>query len=236
MDLFTVAIIWFLVFLFSTVCHEAAHAYIALKLGDRTAYLGGQVSLNPLPHIQREPVGMIIVPILSFMVGRWMFGWASCPYDPYWAQQHPRRCAYMSLAGPAANLILVIIAGILIQLGVYAGWFYAPDSISGMTDVTVATSEGVLNNLAIYLSIIFSLNLILFIFNLIPLPPLDGSGIIQLSMDRSAAQRYQQFISQPHLAIIGIVVAWKLFDLIYDPIFTLALNILYPGSGYHNRF
>jgi hypothetical protein len=92
---------WFLVFIFSTSWHEAAHAWVAHKLGDSTAYEGGQVSLDPTPHIRREPIGMVVVPIISYLIGGWMIGWASAPYDPRWANQYPRRAALMALAGPA---------------------------------------------------------------------------------------------------------------------------------------
>ena len=108
----------FIIFLFSTTCHEAAHAFAAKLGGDPTASNSGQASLNPLPHIRREPFGMIIVPLLCFATHSPMIGWASAPYDPYWARNYPRRAALMSLAGPAANFALVLIAAILLNLAV----------------------------------------------------------------------------------------------------------------------
>ena len=102
---------WFVVFIFSTTLHEAGHALAAWKLGDSTAYEGGQVSLNPLPHIRREPVGMVLVPLISFAMSHWMMGWASAPYDPLWAHRYPKRAALMAAAGPAANLLLVLVGG-----------------------------------------------------------------------------------------------------------------------------
>ena len=103
-------------FLFSTVLHEAAHALAAKRGGDWTAYHGGQVSLDPLPHIRREPLGTVVVPLISYFLGGWMIGWASTPYDPFWAQAHPRRAAWMSLAGPAANFLVVLLAFLLIRI------------------------------------------------------------------------------------------------------------------------
>ena len=85
------AVVFYLVFLFSTVLHEAAHAWTALRGGDPTAYHGGQVSLDPRPHIRREPFGMIMLPLISLAASGWIFGYASAPYDPRWAEQHPRR-------------------------------------------------------------------------------------------------------------------------------------------------
>ena len=77
-------IAWYAVLLFSLTFHEAAHAFAALRGGDRTAYLGGQVSLDPTPHIRREPLGTVVFPIVIYLIsgGGWMFGWASTPFDP----------------------------------------------------------------------------------------------------------------------------------------------------------
>ncbi len=114
---FVIGIKWYLVFLFSTAFHEAAHAWAAFKLGDDTAYRGGQVTLDPTPHLRREPIGMVVVPILSYLAGGWMIGWASAPYNATWALQHPRRSAGTSLAGPAANVALVLLAATCIRVG-----------------------------------------------------------------------------------------------------------------------
>src|SRR5437899_321105 len=86
--------IWYAVFLFSTTCHEASHALAAKIGGDPTAFHGGQVTLNPAPHIRREPFGMVLVPILSYVVGGWMIGWGSAPYAPWWQERSPRRSAW----------------------------------------------------------------------------------------------------------------------------------------------
>src|SRR4026208_1476601 len=107
MDQLVLAFGWYLVFLFSTTFHEAAHAWVAKLGGDLTAYHGGQVSLDPRPHIQREPFGMLILPLISTLISGGPFGVASAPYDPRWAMRYPRRAAWMALAGPTANLGLV---------------------------------------------------------------------------------------------------------------------------------
>src|ERR1700739_647038 len=123
-------VIWYIVFLFSTTCHEAAHAFVAKLGGDTTAAEGGQVSLDPTPHIRRSPFGMVVVPILSYLAGGWMIGWASAPYNPQWAATYPQRSAAMSLAGPAANLLLVIVSFILIRVGLALGFFETPLNIT----------------------------------------------------------------------------------------------------------
>ena len=98
-DEFALGVVWYVVFLLSTTCHEAAHAWVSLRGGDPTASHGGQVSLNPIPHIRREPFGMVLFPWLSFFAGGWMMGWASAPYDIRWAYTYPRKSGAMALAG-----------------------------------------------------------------------------------------------------------------------------------------
>ncbi len=223
---------WYVVFLFSVTVHEAAHALAAKRGGDLTAYFGGQVSLDPVPHIRREPFGMVILPILSLIIFKWPFGYASTPYDPAWAHAHPRRAAWMSLAGPAANLVLVGIAAAGIRIGVGLGVFYAPESV--MASRVVASVEPGLGEAAAFLlGLFFCLNLILFLFNLLPIPPLDGSGALPLLLPASAAERYQQWMRQPMLALIGIILAWNVFGSLFGAVFRAALNLLYPGAGYH---
>jgi len=224
-------LVWFIVFLFSTTLHEAAHAWSALRLGDPTAYHGGQVTLNPLPHIRREPFGMVLVPILTYIMSGWAMGWASAPYDPIWAERYPKRAALMALAGPLANLSLVLCSALAIRVGIASGAFYAPDSV-GFSQITASTEPGTLAAVATLLSVMFSLNLILFTFNLLPLPPLDGSSILPLAMSHETAARWRGFISQPAMALLGIIVAWKIFGAVYGPLHLLAINLLYPGLQY----
>src|SRR5215207_5965222 len=125
-----IGFVWFLAFLFSTTVHEAMHAFVAWKGGDPTAYHGGQVSLSPIPHIRREPFGMLVVPLLTSLTQGWAIGWASTPYDPIWAVRHPTRAALMAAAGPAGNLLIALAAFLLIKGGLMAGWFEAPASVN----------------------------------------------------------------------------------------------------------
>ena len=92
------ALVFYVVFVFSVTFHEAAHAYVAMRGGDLTAYHGGQVSLSPLPHMRREPIGMLVLPIVTTLWSGMPFGFASAPYDPAWAERHPRRAP-----GPAPS-------------------------------------------------------------------------------------------------------------------------------------
>lgn len=229
-DLLT-GIKWYLVFIFSTTLHEAAHAWAGLKLGDDTAHRGGQVTLDPTPHILREPVGMVVVPILSYLLGGWMIGWASAPYDPAWAVANPRRSALVSLAGPAANLTLVLIAAICIRAGMAFHFFEAPAEVNFSHVVDGLASSGYF--FASILSIMFSLNLLLCVFNLLPLPPLDGSSALLLFASPQGAEKTLATLSHPSLRFFGLLIAWKAFGIIYPPIQLAAVNLLYPGVGYH---
>ena len=232
MDYVALGIVWYVVFIISTTFHEAAHGFAAAKLGDPTAYHYGLVTVDPLPHIKRSPFGMVAIPILSFLLSGWMIGWASAPVDPNWAQANRKRAALMSATGPAANLLLVLAAALLIRGGMLLGFFHAPQT-STFTRVTEAGALGLANAAAVVISILFSLNLILLVFNLIPLPPLDGSNVLLFFLSDQAAHRYESFLYQPMYRMIGLVIAWQFFGPIFDPIHTLALNILYPGAGYH---
>jgi Zn-dependent protease len=222
---------FFLVFLFSVTLHEAAHAWSARRGGDPTAYLGGQVSLNPLPHIRREPFGMLVLPLISVLISGWPFGFASAPYDPVWARAYPRKAAWMALAGPVANLALVLAAAVVIRLGVAMGELEVPMTV-GIAGVTVSSESGAGVLVALVLSIIFSMNLILFLLNMVPFPPLDGSAAIVLLLPPALVPKYQEFVRQPMLGWLGILIAWRIFGVVFRPLFMFSLSLLYPGVEY----
>ena len=196
--------------------HEASHAFVANRLGDPTAYLGGQVTLNPIPHIRREPFGMLLLPILSYLSSGWMIGWASAPYNAGWAAQFPRRAAIMALAGPAANFIIAFLCWVGLKFGLATGLFI-PGLTGRFSETVVAVEPGLWTIAAMLLSLGFSLNLLLGVFNLIPFPPLDGSAIPLLFLRGELSQAYQR-VSRGGLAFLGLLLAWQIFPRIYRPI------------------
>jgi Zn-dependent protease len=227
--------LWYLAFLFSTTLHEAAHAWAALRMGDPTAYHGGQVSLNPLPHVRREPFGMVLVPILVFSLSGWMLGWASAPYDPEWADRQPKRAALMALAGPAANLSLLLLSSVAILAGIAAG-LLAP--VPGDTLATLVRASELgggpssgLDAGATFLSILFVLNLILFLFNLLPLPPMDGSAALPLVMSDRLAIAYRQSLRHPGIALAGLLLAWWVFPYLFGPALAVLVGVLFGLGG-----
>ncbi len=224
-------LVWYLVFVFSTTCHEAAHAFAAHRLGDSTAYHAGQVSLSPWPHIRREPFGMVLVPILSFLYGGWMIGWASAPYDPRWALRYPKKSALMALAGPLANFVIVVLAGVLLRVGLGAELF-VPSFQPSLAHLVSGPGAGWVDGLATALSVAFALNLLLGVFNLMPFPPLDGSSVVQLLMGENLARRYQGLLYEvPMLAWAGLLLAWRFFDVVFSPVLGFALQLLFAGAG-----
>jgi Zn-dependent protease len=229
-------VVWYVVFLLSTTCHEAAHSFAARLGGDPTAFHGGQASLDPLPHIRREPFGMVVFPILSYALGGWMMGWASAPYDPLWSLRYPRRAAWMSLAGPGANFTLAILAALMIHVGIWTGVFAPPES-ANFTHVVVAAAgdagSGAASGAATFLSLMFSLNLLLGTFNLLPVPPLDGFAAAGLLLPENGARRLQELgRSIRGFTMVGLMIAWRVFDPLFEPLFALSLRALYPGQNY----
>jgi Zn-dependent protease len=215
-EILVLGFISYIVFLFSTTCHEASHALVAKWGGDSTAALNGQVTLNPIPHIRREPWGMVVIPILAFLFMRGMIGWASAPFDPAWERRYPKRAAVMALAGPAANFILMFIGAAGLRIGSSLGWLHwQPGEPPNFVIVT--------------LYVLFSLNLLLGVFNLLPLAPLDGSAGIMLLMSESTAQRYLDWLRESSYARLGLLVGLLAFRYLYGPIEAIATNLLLRG-------
>jgi len=146
-----------LILIMSVVVHEVSHGYAASLLGDQTARYEGRLTLNPLKHL--DPFGSFILPFLSYTLGGFIFGWAKpVPYNPY--NLNPGRWseAQVAIAGPASNILLALIFGLFMRLGASSGW--ANPAFLQITAVIVF------------------INILLAIFNLMPIPPLDGSKIL----------------------------------------------------------
>lgn len=155
-------IIKIIILIFSVVVHEVSHGYAALALGDKTAQYAGRLTLNPVKHL--DPVGSVILPFFMAMLGGPVFGWAKpVPYNPYNLRNQRWGPAIVGAAGPLANLSLAVIFGLVIRiLPSFAGTI--PDQF-------------IMNFIAIA-GVISLLNLVLAIFNLVPVPPLDGSKVL----------------------------------------------------------
>ena len=139
----------------------------------------------------------------------------------------------MALAGPLANLVLAVAAGLLLRLGLAAGRFVAPEAVGFGSLVAAVPAGGVWSGVGTLASVFFSLNLLLGAFNLVPAPPLDGSGVVTLAMSDAAGRRYQSFLFRNRaIAWIGILVAWRYFDLLFHPLWLFAVNLLHTTARY----
>ncbi len=154
--------IWILPALFAITVHEAAHGYAARYFGDDTAARLGRLSLNPLRHI--DPIGTLLLPIATFMLSGFIFGWAKpVPVDAR-NMRHPRRdMAWVALAGPGSNLIMALFWGLMMGL---AQWMAAQGMGAMAVPLALMGQAGVF------------INLLLMLFNLVPIPPLDGGRIL----------------------------------------------------------
>lgn len=221
LDIVTIVLIYG-VLLISLVFHEAAHATLALLGGDRTAYLGGQVSLNPIPHIRREPFGTVILPLLALFMsnGTMCFGYAHAPYDPLWAYRHPRRAALMSAAGPVANLTLAFVAFLVLKILVASG---LAETVHGrwspwmMLDPVDASSGAVTATIRMA-SAFLLLNVFLAILNLIPIPPFDGAGVVEGVYPKSRGV-YEMMRGQILVVLLALYVIWEwLPETVFFPV------------------
>jgi len=224
-------LIWFFAFLFSTTVHEAMHALAAWRLGDPTAYNGGQVSLNPAAHIQREPIGMVVLPLLTSITQGWAIGWASCPYDPVWARRYPARSALMAAAGPAGNLLIAFAAFGVLRIGLIAGWFIAPEHVNFDSIAELAGNPGP-SFITTLLSVLLVMNVFLCAFNLLPLPPLDGAAVLNGFLPEPQAVKLMDLQSNAMMSMLGLVIAWRVFPLVTDPLFSALLRLVHPLASY----
>ena len=228
-------LVWFVVFLFTLTVHEACHGLVAWMGGDSTAYHGGQVTLNPWPHIRREPVGTLVVPLLTFFTSGFMMGWASTPFDPEWGRRHPKRLAAMSAAGPGGNLLIAAVVFVVLKTLLASGAVVPPvrARFNHLVEPIAGTPEGsVLYPLAFLLSVALNLNVLLCLFNLLPLPPLDGSGIVQGLMPGAFGRFIEGLRRNPVMSLLGLMVAWQLFDVVSHPVFNVLLRLLHPDVAY----
>jgi Zn-dependent protease len=224
------ALVWFLSFLLSTTVHEAMHAFAAWRLGDPTAYHGGQVSLSPVPHVKREPIGMLVLPLITSFTNGWAIGWASAPYDPRWAARYPQRAAIMAAAGPAGNFLIAVAAFAILRVGLEAGWFSAPDRVRFESVVELAS--GGRSFATTVLSVLLVQNVFLGVFNLLPLPPLDGASVLRGIAPRGLASALDALAMNPAFSLVGLFVAWQVFPAIASQLFFMLLAAVHPDVSY----
>lgn len=188
----------------SVVIHEVSHGYVASMLGDQTAKYQGRLTLNPLKHL--DFVGSFLVPSLSYFLGGFIFGWAKpVPYNPYNLKPGRWSEAAVAVAGPASNIALALIFGLLLRIGVSSGASWA-----GPAFVQITT-------------LIVFINILLAIFNLMPIPPLDGSKLLfTILPDR--LYKLREFLERYGLVLV-LVFIFFLWQFIF-PVIVWLLRLI----------
>jgi Zn-dependent protease len=199
----------YVVLLFSLSVHESAHAWTALKQGDPTAQSLGRITLNPLAHV--DIIGTVVMPLLMIFTHVPLLGWAKpTPVDPRHFKDLRRGQIVVSAAGPVSNMLLALLAS--------AGLFVAVRVVSGpLRD----------QPLVVLLSMVVQLNVLLAVFNLVPLPPLDGSHIVEWALPNGMGHRYVRAIA-PYggLVLLALVMTGALWTVL-GPVHETIVRLLY---------
>jgi Zn-dependent protease len=222
MSLEVVLVLMQVVVLMLAFCvHECAHAWTAWRLGDPTAKLLGRITLNPIKHL--DPFGSVIFPLIGLFYGGMLFGWAKpTPVTARNFKNYRRDDILVSLAGPASNLLMAITALILLLIMKHAiaGGVIAIEAARLIADHVRGITIDSLPSLfpvALFLYYVILLNLLLFVFNLIPVPPLDGSHILRHFLPYNALQVYDR-IGMFGMIIIMLVGGGLIFRVFLYPL------------------
>ncbi len=219
-------ILWFVSFLFSLSVHESAHAWTSEKFGDETGRYQGRISLNPIAHI--DPVGTILIPLMGFMNGGFSFiGWAK-PVETNPLSWRNKKLANICVAGagPLSNLIIAVFTFVLIKLLLVTKVLILDYSRGSYSLLRPALeNQPVLGACAKLLGITLLLNISLAVFNMIPVPPLDGSHILESLLPDDLAEKYASLRPYGFMLLIGIMYT-GLFGLVLDPVYFYTYKIV----------
>lgn len=201
--------IWAIPLIFAITLHEVAHGWVASWFGDQTAKLSGRLSIDPLKHI--DPVGTIFVPLLMLLFSNFIFGWAKpVPVDAR-NMKHPRiGMAVVAAAGPTSNLLMALCWGAIAKLGIILElhgnmWFGAPLIYMGGAGITI--------------------NVVLAVLNILPLPPLDGGRVLESILPRRAAYTLSKLEPYSFLILILLIVTGLLSNILGVPAYFL-INLI----------
>jgi Zn-dependent protease len=195
---FAAIFIAFLVLILSLTVHEAAHAFTADRLGDPTARLLGRLSLNPAVHV--DPIGTILFPLISMFTGAPLIGWAKpVPVNPSRLGRHwKRKFMVIAAAGPASNIVIAVIAALMLRV----------------VPVSGSLGEATLAPLAVFLYRMVGLNVLLAIFNMIPVPPLDGGNVVAGVLRGPVAEAYDRLRPYGFIILYALILTGALARIV----------------------
>jgi Zn-dependent protease len=199
---FAQVFISFIVLLFSLTIHEMAHAFTADRLGDPTARLLGRISLNPMVHA--DPIGTILFPLIALVTGAPLIGWAKpVPVDVRNLRHHRRDYILVAAAGPASNLLIALVSSIALTV-----LPISPQTL-GETNVSVP--------IAAILSQAMRLNVLLAVFNMIPIPPLDGGNVLSGLLPQRLAVSFNQLRPYGFLLLYALILTGGFETIVVPP-------------------
>lgn len=203
-----IIVFYIIVLIFSVIVHEIAHGFVALHFGDQTAKHAGRLTLNPMRHL--DPFGSIVMPLLLALSGLPVFGWARpVPYDPRNLRHPKRESGLIALAGPLTNLLVAAVFAVIVRVLL---------SASGFSDYA---------QLIVLLDVVVWVNLALTFFNLLPIPPLDGSGVL-FSLLPPSTRPFELFMHRYGMYILLVLIFFGLNFL--GPVVGWAHDLLVGGA------
>ncbi len=212
-SMFIMAIVFIIILIFSVILHEISHGYVADHLGDPTARLSGRLTLNPLPHI--DLFGSIILPLFLILShAGFLFGWAKpVPFDPFNLKNPRRDAALISVAGPITNLLIAVISSIVLRLFIL---FNLPVFITIGSFILVPAIQ---------------LNIMLAVFNLLPIAPLDGFKIIGGILPQEQSRQWYGLERYGIIFLLLLLINSAMLNTILGPVINFLLNLLVPTSS-----
>ncbi len=206
-------IISIVVLIFSAVVHEVAHGWMAKRLGDETADREGRLTLNPLKHL--DPIGSVVLPIILILTkANFFFAWAKpVPYNPYNLRDKKFGELKVAAAGPVSNLLIALVFSIFIRLASASASLQANVMQADMSSLLSASHGSLLASLVLLAVVIVYINIFLAIFNLIPIPPLDGSKILYAFLPARGREFFMR-IEQYSFIILLVLIMGGVFDFL----------------------
>ena len=192
--------------IFAITLHEAAHGYVAKHFGDLTAYMQGRVSLNPIRHI--DPLGTIILPLVTLFLGGILFGWAKPVPVNFSALRRPKQdMLWVALAGPGANLFMALLWGFVIKLGLGL-------QQNGLADPMILMGEAGIK-----------INVVLMVLNLLPLPPLDGGRVAASLLPPRMAHSFSKIEPYGFMILLFLLITGVLGAVI-GPFIAITIQLM----------